>query len=235
MVGWDTKVTTKSLAFLEELVHTFSLFCVCEYTVTHPHNRVYVAHSGITSCFHLFSEICGSLKYAFFNKWFLSCVVVISHDFWRFLYKWISSSFSIITFFIRHWNNFYIRNPGILTVLLSWSILGQNKAKMKQIFKNEIEKIMNHIFVCVLGKKKGYFFLIILKTINQEEHYRKAGFWHAKCEPQKSHFCFRQCKENNSLISEEKLLEDCTLSLSFQLASCQPNQLRDFAKQSITW
>lgn len=91
-----------------------------------------------------------------------------------------------------------------------------------------------YLYVC-LEKKKAIFFLIILKTINQEEYYRKAGFWHAKCEPQKSHFCFRQCKENNSLISEEKLLEDCTLSLSFQLASCQPNQLRDFAKQSITW
>lgn len=59
------------------------------------------------------------------------------------------------------------------------------------------------------GKKKSGVFLVIVKTINQEEHYRKAEFWHAKCEPQKSQFCFRWCKENYSLISEENHLEDC--------------------------
>lgn len=62
---------------------------------------------------------------------------------------------------------------------------------------------------------KVLFSLVILKTINQEEHYGKAEFWHVKSEPQKSHFCFKQYKENNSLISEEKHLQDCTLSLNF--------------------
>lgn len=72
----------------------------------------------------------------------------------------------------------------LLTLLLAWFNLGQNKTNMKQILKNKVEKIVNYIFICLSGGK-NWGFLVILKTINQEEHYRKDEFWHAKREPQK--------------------------------------------------
>lgn len=61
-------ISTKSLAFLRELVHTFSVLCVCEYAVAYPHNCVYIAYTGITSCFHFFSSILWKLEIDFFNK-----------------------------------------------------------------------------------------------------------------------------------------------------------------------